>query len=69
MTAVFIIRQRGACHMVTDGAAVGPAGRMSGILARAMPLPHLGVAVALRGTIVRSCSFSLLLSQFSVCAG
>jgi hypothetical protein len=46
MTAVFIIRQRGARHMLTDGAAVGPAGR-------AMLLPHLGVAVALRGTIVR----------------
>jgi hypothetical protein len=53
MTAVFIIGQRGACHMLTDGTAVGPAGRMSGILARAMPPRHLGVAVALRGTIVR----------------
>jgi hypothetical protein len=51
MTAVFIIRQRNACHMLTDGAALGADGRVAGILAKAMPLPHLGVAVALRGTV------------------
>ena len=51
MTAIFIIRQREACHMLTDGASVGADGRVSGILAKAMPLPHLGVAVALRGTV------------------
>jgi hypothetical protein len=52
--------------MLTDGVAVGPAGRMSGILARAMPLPHLAVAVVLARHHRSLMFILLLLSQFSV---
>jgi hypothetical protein len=48
---MFIVRHREACHLLTDGAAVNPDGRVAAILSKAMPLPHLGVAVALRGTV------------------
>jgi hypothetical protein len=51
MTAVFIIKQRDACHMLVDGAAIGPEGRIVGILSKAIVLPHLGAAITLRGQI------------------
>jgi hypothetical protein len=51
MTGIFIIRQRYACHLLTDGAAVDPDGRVAAILSKTMALPHLGVAAALRGSV------------------
>jgi hypothetical protein len=48
MSAVFIIRQKYCSHMVTDGALVGPDLRMTGILAKTMPLPHLSCAITVR---------------------
>jgi hypothetical protein len=48
---MFILRHREACHVLTDGAVVNPDGRVAAILSKTMPLPHLGVAVALRGSM------------------
>jgi hypothetical protein len=60
MTAIFIIRRREECHLLTDGAAIDPDGRVVAIIAKAMPLPHLGVAVTLRGTVEMMTQLPLL---------
>ena len=60
MTAIFIIKQCEACHLLTDGVAIDSDGRVAGILAKAMALPHLGVAVALRGTVEMLAQMPLL---------
>jgi hypothetical protein len=60
MTAIFIIRRRDECHSLTDGAAIDPDGRVVAIIAKAMPLPHLGVAVTLRGTVEMMTQLPLL---------
>ena len=49
--AVFLVRQREAAHVLADGAAVAPDGKLVGIVVKIMPLPHLGAAVALRGDV------------------
>jgi hypothetical protein len=50
MSAVFIIRQKYSAHMLTDGALVGPDLRLTGVLAKVVPLPHLNCAVTLRAS-------------------
>jgi hypothetical protein len=51
MTAVFIVKQPGAVHVLVDGAAIGPDGRIVGIFSKTVVLPHLGAAITLRGRV------------------
>ena len=58
--AVFVVRQREAAHIVTDGAAVASDGKVTGVVAKIMPLPHLCAAVALRGDVQMLAQLPLL---------
>jgi hypothetical protein len=58
--AVFLIRQREAAHILADGAAVAPDGKVVAVVAKIMPLPHLGAAVALRGDVEMVAQLPLL---------
>jgi hypothetical protein len=51
MTAVFIVKQPDAVHVLVDGAAIGPDGRIVGIFSKTVVLPHLGAAITLRGRV------------------
>jgi hypothetical protein len=50
MTATNVIVQRDSVHLVTDGAAIDPTGRLAHLLHKVTPIPHLNAAVAVRGT-------------------
>jgi hypothetical protein len=45
VTAINIIRQTGAVHMITDGLSAG------GIVSKAMPIPHLNAVIAATGVL------------------
>jgi hypothetical protein len=58
--AIFLVRQRDAAHILADGAAVAPDGKIVGAVAKIMPLPHLGAAIALRGDVEMTAQLPLL---------
>ncbi len=58
--AVFLVRQREAGHILADGAALAPDGKIVGVAAKIMPLPHLGAAIALRGDVEMTAQLPLL---------
>jgi hypothetical protein len=51
MSAVIVIRQTDAVHLVCDGASYKPDGTLLGITAKGFALPHLNCAIAFRGDI------------------
>jgi hypothetical protein len=53
MSAVIVIRQSDAVHLVCDGASYAPDGTLLGITAKGFALPHLGCAVAFRSGDIR----------------
>lgn len=52
MTAINLIRQRDAVHILSDGAACGPDGGVLFFTPKVFPLPHLRAAVAARGNLL-----------------
>jgi len=50
VTALNIVLQNDAAHILTDGAGIDAAGRLGCAAHKVVPLPHLGAAVAVNGT-------------------
>lgn len=49
MTAINVIKQKSAVHMLTDGASWHPSGEFGPPCVKAWPLPHLNCVVSARG--------------------
>src|SRR5712692_2991285 len=49
MTAINVIRQSAAVHVITDGAALSGDGKLVFLSQKAFPISHLNLVIAVRG--------------------